>query len=980
MTSPSTGLPSHVAVVALDTLGDLVLRQPLFSELLDRGTEVTVIARSGYDEILPFLDARLRVISVSLDPYRLPDARTHAELDRAAAALAAARPDIVVAAAHNRTYVEEWLLHQCPDAESVGFNLPREVLGHVPAAMQPGGTRRERLLTRPVDCAESDHEAAKQRALFTAITGEPMAERLPAIALDDARRKAAADFVRTLGFEPGRYAFACPAGTMSIALKAWPAAQFAEIASAVWARHRMPMLLTGVESEAPLVDAIAAQLTAAQVPFGRWIGAAGSLDRMLGLIANSRLYVGNDSGPMHCAGALAVPVLARFGGGHWPRFLPLAARAFTATQELPCFNCGWQCWLDTPSCMTSVPAATFIDGIDWLLSSDAPERRVDRGTAMEPAIRAAFTAAMDTARRLKRELEAATTPASAPREPIRIAPRPASRKPRVFVVTPSFNQGRYLRETIDSVLRQDYPNLDYFVADGGSTDDSVDILRSYGDRVRWTSGPDGGQAAAIARAWAASDAEIVAWLNSDDTYLDGAVTAAVDHLLAHPEAAMVYGEAWYTNAAGRHMRPYPTRSFDRKNLAAECFICQPAVFLRREVFQVVDLPDPTLRYCMDYDLWIRIAQHFEITSIERFLATSRLHSDNKTIGERGPAIREAVQVSRRHFGSVHPNWALMYTQHQLSTAAARFRIPLETPRRRLLDRLARWYGNRIEAAPYEDGWAGPRTRVEVEGRPGDYFRAVIDFPVWPYAGVLRIAASHEGNILDVRHLRGPATVTLGFRLPESSSARTTVLLEANRAFVPRHHYDWLADARIISFRLREFHVEPSLPAEDVRRSARVRRIAGAVGFLPASAKRLIVGAAARVFERAVETQLDDHGWLGKRAEVAVEPDDRGRVTLECECPPWPYAEPLQITVTHEGTVLTVVTARVGPFRIEFAVPSGTGAPTTVILTANRTFSPREHGVSEDWRPVSCRVIAGYVANGALAKPTSPLAVGGAAGR
>ena len=101
MTSPSTGPPLHVAIIALDTLGDLVLRQPLFSELLDRGHAVTAIARTGYDEILPFLDARLRAITVALDPYRLPDADTLAELDRAAASLTAARPAIVVAAARS---------------------------------------------------------------------------------------------------------------------------------------------------------------------------------------------------------------------------------------------------------------------------------------------------------------------------------------------------------------------------------------------------------------------------------------------------------------------------------------------------------------------------------------------------------------------------------------------------------------------------------------------------------------------------------------------------------------------------------------------------------------------------------------------------------------------------------------------------------------------------------------------------------------
>jgi ADP-heptose:LPS heptosyltransferase/GT2 family glycosyltransferase len=978
VTSPSTGLPVHVAIVALDTLGDLVLRQPLFSELLDRGAAVSVVARAGYDEILPFLDRRLRVITVSLDPYRLPGAETRAELNRAAAALAAARPDVVVAAAHNRTWVEEWLLHQCPDADTVGFALPGAVLEHVPADLRPGGTRRDPLLTRPVECVETAHEAEKHRAIFAAIAGAPMPDRLPAIALDDETRRAAADDVKTLGLEPGRYAFACPAGTMSVALKAWPAAQFAEIASAVWTRHRLPMLLTGVESEAPLVDAIAAALESARVPFGRWIGGAGSLGRMLGLVANSRLYVGNDSGPMHCAGALGIPVLARFGGGHWPRFLPLAARAFTATQELPCFNCGWQCWLDTPSCMTAVPAATFVDGIDWLLSSAGPERRVDRGTAMEPAIRAAFTAAMETTARLKRELGAAQAPGGH-REPIRIASRSSSRRPKVFVVTPSFNQGRYLRETIDSVLGQDYPNLDYFVADGGSTDESVEILRSYGDRLRWTTGPDGGQAAAIARAWAASDADIVAWLNSDDTYLEGAVTAAVDHLLAHPEVAMVYGQAWYTNAAGRQMRPYPTRSFDRRHLAAECFICQPAVFVRREVFDVVDLPDPSLRYCMDYDLWIRIAQHFEIASIERFLATSRLHSDNKTLGERGPAIREAVAVSRRHFGAAHPNWALMYTQHQLSTVANRLRIPLETPRRRLLDRLASVYGNRIEAGPYDDGWAGPRTRVEIDGKAGDVVRALIDFPVWPYSGVLRITAEHEGTILDVRHVRGPAAITLAFRLPPSPSPRTTILFAANRAFVPRHHYDWLADSRIISFRLREVRVEPAPAATALQRTDRVTRISGAMRVLPAFARRLLVGAAARAFEPALEAQLDENGWVGKRAEVAVVPDERGRVTLQCECPAWPYAEPLEVTVTQDGAVLTVMTARVGDFTLEFPVVRRIAGAINVVLTANRTFSPRDHGLSQDWRPVSFRVVSGHYASG-VPQNEATLALGGATGR
>ena len=960
----STGILPHIAVIALDTLGDLVLRQPLLSALLDRGFPVTVIARAGYDEVVPYLDARLRIISVSLDPYRVPDTQALAELDRTAATLTAAQPDLLVSAAHNRTFVEEWLLHQFPHAESIGFDIPRRILDGLPPEARPGGRRRDPLLTKAVTCVESDHEAVKQRALFAAITGTDLPERLPTIVLNADCLDRAAERVRSLGLEPGGYVFACPAGTMTVQLKAWPAPEFAGIAVEVWKRHRLPMLLTGVRSEAALLDDIGEALRSADVPYGQWIGEPGTIGTLLGLLAQSRLYFGNDTGPMHCAGALGVPVVARFGGGHWPRFLPLAERAFTATQELPCFNCAWQCWLDTPSCMTAIPARTFVDGVDWVLSSSAPERRVDRGAPLEPSVSLAFTAAMNTAKRLRSELPEAK-PAASARDAIRMAPTARARRPKVFVVTPSFNQGRYLRETIESVLRQDYPNLDYFVADGGSSDDSVEILRGYGDRVRWTSGPDGGQAAAIARAWASSDAEIVAWLNSDDTYLDGAVTAAVDHLLAHPEAAMVYGQAWYTNATGRQMRPYPTRSFDRKNLAAECFICQPAVFVRREVFQVVDLPDPQLRYCMDYDLWIRIAQHFEISSTERFLATSRLHSDNKTIGERGPAIREAVQVSRRHFGSVHPNWALMYVQHQLSVVASRLRLPLETPRRWLLDRLTTVYGNRIEAMPYDDGWAGPRTRIDLDrglDRDGaGFFRATVDFPVWPYTGVIRIRAEHDGHVLDVRHIRGPAPVSLACRLPPSSAPTVTVTLEANRAFVPRDHYDWLADSRIVSFRLADAHVEQSLAEPDLQRSTRITKVSRLLGWLPASLRRVLVGGFARLAYPTVEAQPDEHGWVGKRAAVTVEPDDDGRVTLACECPAWPYGEPLEVTVTHDGNVLTVTRAPVGPFTLSFRVPRKGPGPVTVLLGANRTFSPREHGLSQDWRAVSFRVVSGIVA-------------------
>ena len=106
--------------------------------------------------------------------------------------------------------------------------------------------------------------------------------------------------------------------------------------------------------------------------------------------------------------------------------------------------------------------------------------------------------------------------------------------PTVSIVTPSFNQGRFIRETIESVLSQDYPAIEYMVIDGGSTDETVSILKSYGNRIFWISEPDSGQSDAINKGWKRATGEILTWLNSDDVYLPGAIAKAADYLQRHP--------------------------------------------------------------------------------------------------------------------------------------------------------------------------------------------------------------------------------------------------------------------------------------------------------------------------------------------------------------------------------------------------------------------------------------------------------------
>jgi glycosyltransferase involved in cell wall biosynthesis len=232
--------------------------------------------------------------------------------------------------------------------------------------------------------------------------------------------------------------------------------------------------------------------------------------------------------------------------------------------------------------------------------------------------------------------------------------------PLVSIVTPTYNMAGFLEETIQSVLSQDYPNIEYIVMDGGSTDGTLDILRRYEGRLAWVSEKDEGQADAINKGFLRSHGEIFAYLNADDTYLPGAVSAAVRNFLAEPDVAVVYGEAYYTRQDGSIFRRYPTDPFDVKRLNSLCYICQPAAFVRSAVFREVGMLDPTLHLTLDYDLWLRIAKRHRMKKIDAYLATSRMHPANKTLSRREDSFREIIQITKRHCGYVPLNWLYGY--------------------------------------------------------------------------------------------------------------------------------------------------------------------------------------------------------------------------------------------------------------------------------------------------------------------------------
>lgn len=233
--------------------------------------------------------------------------------------------------------------------------------------------------------------------------------------------------------------------------------------------------------------------------------------------------------------------------------------------------------------------------------------------------------------------------------------------PLVSIVTPSLNSGAFLEQTIQSVLAQDYQPIEYIVMDGGSTDGTLAILERYKHRLHYVSAPDGGAADAINRGFRQSSGAILAWLNADDLYLPGAVSAAVRALLASPEAAAVYGEGYWSDEQGRILDRYPTVvPYEDDMLSKECCICQPACFMRRKAVEAVGLLDSSLNTAFDYDLWIRLSRHSRFMAIPEYLATSRMHPLNKTLAQRDTVFKESMGLLQRNYGYVPLNWIYGY--------------------------------------------------------------------------------------------------------------------------------------------------------------------------------------------------------------------------------------------------------------------------------------------------------------------------------
>jgi len=308
--------------------------------------------------------------------------------------------------------------------------------------------------------------------------------------------------------------------------------------------------------------------------------------------------------------------------------------------------------------------------------------------------------------------------------------------PVVTIVTPSYNHGHFIRATIESVLSQDYPNVEYIVMDGGSTDQTASVVRDYASRLTFVSQRDRGQSHAINEGFHRGAGEILAWLNSDDVYLPGAISTAVRAFSSNPASGMVYGEGYVIDRDGKLQGRFPhTRPFDLWRLVyLSDYILQQAAYFRRSALDRVGYLDENLHYSMDWDCFIRIGMAYPVSYIPEYLGCIRVYDETKSMS--GGVVRacELHGLLRRHTGMRLPpgsivyggetywrlwhSWLGQHTPAYLGLLARAGRTALQLAASLII-------GRTIEHAQclYADGWAGDRLRFMLPCGEGSFLVA-----------------------------------------------------------------------------------------------------------------------------------------------------------------------------------------------------------------------------------------------------------------
>jgi ADP-heptose:LPS heptosyltransferase len=342
-----------------DSIGDFILRQPMFNALAAAGHELLLVTRPLVGPLAPHVAPGVQVVHCKPSPYDSDFEDKLGELDSLVKTCLEFHPDCLVVAPYQRTRLDEYLMEKLPEVDSIGLG-GRLYRGDFNAGLDCSSSCQ---FTTEVAVNESEPELRKNELLCSAILGRSVTLPPPAIRATEVDKQRAHTILAQNGLEPRNYWVACVGHNRWTAVRNWKLQDWGTALNSIPEEHHTSLLFLGTPDECEVTEEVRRHMGATADRTANLCDTRHSLATVVGLIAESAGYVGRDTGPMHLAAALGKPVVAVFGGGTWPRFVPAAPAGAAMTLEVPCSGCDWTCHLSDSHCVKGVPVHEVVSQI-----------------------------------------------------------------------------------------------------------------------------------------------------------------------------------------------------------------------------------------------------------------------------------------------------------------------------------------------------------------------------------------------------------------------------------------------------------------------------------------------------------------------------------------------------------------------------------------------------------------------------------------
>jgi ADP-heptose:LPS heptosyltransferase len=366
-------VPTNVKKILLprfDTLGDMVLLHPFLGALQEVFNEarITLLVRKGYQQLAPLFPSSLQWQASDINPYLYPNDPIH--VSEFLSTLGNEPWDLILFTKYEWTWLEPLIGGRLEKVRRISVSPMREIPRWGKRYFHDLKISCDSYYDELVSVDEKAHETEKYQVLINHLTGSEKALSRPKLTVPDQIKQDSESILRGLALDKKNYCACLPGGTENIAIKRWPSIRFSQIINWLNRKHKIETLLVGNEGDRKIIEEVATLSGAKGYQPSIWLGKQGEIPLLAGILEQAKFYLGNDTGPMHMSAALGIPVVALFGGGTWPRFIPKGRVDHVVVRLMPCFYCGWRCCFGDAPCIKDLPLRLVQEALEIVVTGE----------------------------------------------------------------------------------------------------------------------------------------------------------------------------------------------------------------------------------------------------------------------------------------------------------------------------------------------------------------------------------------------------------------------------------------------------------------------------------------------------------------------------------------------------------------------------------------------------------------------------------